>query len=82
MAGEYRIIRALTSLAVGLARLGYQEESHSISKMLEELLRNAPDPNDAAFLANLTGLQGDVKSSDMGQGFALEPAFSDTSPVD
>jgi len=81
MDGEYHIIETLASLSNSLSKLGCYEESKSVVQLLDDLLNEKPDTDYSAILANIVGLQGDVKPEDMGQGFALEPFFSDTSPV-
>jgi hypothetical protein len=81
MMNKYRFFAVLATLSNGLSKLGYPQESESVAQLLSELLDDGSHPDYAAALANIVGLQGDVKPEDMGQGFALEPFFSDTSPV-
>jgi len=81
MDGDYSIFITLASLSNSLSKLGCHEESKSVIQILNDLLKQEQDINDVDILANTVGLQGDVKPEYMGQGFALEPFFSDTSPV-
>ena len=81
MTDKYHAIYILASLSNDLSKLGCFEESKNVVQLLDDLLREEPDFDYAAALANIVGLQGDVKPEDMSQGFALEPFFSDTSPV-
>jgi hypothetical protein len=81
MINKYKLFTILATLSNNLSKLGYFEESKNVVQLLDELLHGESDTDYAAILANIVGLQGDVKPEDMGQGFALEPFFSDTSPV-
>ena len=81
MTSEYDVFLTLAALSNSLSKLGYPQESESVAELLGKLLDDEQHPDYAAALANIVGLQGDVKPEDMGQGFALEPFFSDTSPV-
>jgi len=81
MAGKYNIFLILASLSNNLSKLGCYEESKNVVQLLDDLLHGEPDADYSAILANIIGLQGDVKPEDMSQGFALEPFFSDTSPI-
>ena len=81
MMNKYRFFAVLATLSNNLSKLGYPQESESVAELLGKLLDDGQSSDYAAALANIVGLQGDVKPEDMGQGFALEPFFSDTSPV-
>jgi len=76
------ILLKLANVIYKLSQNDNIEELEEINNLLNEIL-NEQDASDADILANVIGLQGDVKPEDTGRGgIGSEPFFGRSGPLE